>query len=551
MQFSVPRMRKCAEAIWSQELGLFNVDIDKTAYEFIWKLPAIAWLMVAGTSLLVGFVFLDALADLLKNWARDEYGHGYFIPIICLFLIWQQKDQLEKMSFDGAWSGVILLCLGLIFYSIGTLGAVIDIVTYGLVLVIFGLFLSLTGTGPFRLIVIPLALLWFMIPLPSFIYSGLSGELQLISSKIGVALIRLFDISVYLEGNVFDLGVYKIQVIEACNGLRYLFPLMTLGFIAAYFFKVELWKRVLVFLSTIPITILMNSIRIGAVGITVEYWGVKMADGVLHEFEGWVIFMGCMAMLVIEMMVLVRIGQDKRPLRQVFGFEVPMPTPKSTPRKLRHLPKSFIASIAILVMTSIALLGMPERTDIIPERNKFTEFPRNIGGWHAKVGRLGQIVIDTLRFDDYLLVDYYKSDQIEPVNLYAGYYNIQRASKVPHSPKVCIPGGGWRISSLTQRQLDGITISGTPLTINRLIIVKGEERQLVYYWFQQRDRIITNEYLVKWYLLIDAIKKRRTDGALVRFTVMLKPETNLNDAEKRMETFIAQVTPMIPEYIPK
>jgi exosortase len=106
---------------------------------------------------------------------------------------------------------------------------------------------------------VPLLLLGLMIPLPTFLYQGLSAQMQLISSQIGVAIIRLFNISVFLEGNVIDLGNYKLQVAEACNGLRYLFPLMALGFIAAYLFKGALWKRAVIFLSTIPITILMNS----------------------------------------------------------------------------------------------------------------------------------------------------------------------------------------------------------------------------------------------------------------------------------------------------
>src|SRR5207253_2194127 len=98
-------------------------------------------------------------------------------------------------------------------------------------------------------------------------YIQLSQKLQLWSSQLGVAVIRLFGISVYLEGNVIDLGSYKLQVVEACSGLRYLFPLMTLGFIAALFFRAPLWKRSILFLSTIPITVLMNSFRIGMIGI--------------------------------------------------------------------------------------------------------------------------------------------------------------------------------------------------------------------------------------------------------------------------------------------
>ena len=106
---------------------------------------------------------------------------------------------------------------------------------------------------------IPLFFLVFMIPLPNFLLNNLSTKLQLISSELGVAVIRLFDISVYLEGNVIDLGVYKLQVVEACSGLNYLFPLMSLSFIMADLYKAPFWKRAIVFLSSIPITIIMNS----------------------------------------------------------------------------------------------------------------------------------------------------------------------------------------------------------------------------------------------------------------------------------------------------
>lgn len=107
----------------------------------------------------------------------------------------------------------------------------------------------------------------------------------------------MFQIPVFLEGNIIDLGVYQLQVVEACSGLRYLFPLMSLGFIAAYFYQAAFWKRAIVFLMTIPITILMNSFRIGVIGVMVDNWGISMAEGFLHDFEGWIIFMACAAIL--------------------------------------------------------------------------------------------------------------------------------------------------------------------------------------------------------------------------------------------------------------
>ena len=122
-------------------------------------------------------------------------------------------------------------------------------------------------------------------------------QLQLLSSQLGVAFIRLFHIPVFLEGNVIDLGVYKLQVVDACSGLRYLYPMMSLGFLAAYLFQAPLWQRAIVFLSTIPITIAMNSLRIGLVGILVDHFGPQDADGFLHMFEGWIIFIACAGLL--------------------------------------------------------------------------------------------------------------------------------------------------------------------------------------------------------------------------------------------------------------
>src|SRR6202035_4926761 len=179
-----------------------------------------------------------------------------------------------------------------------------------------GLILSFLGWSAFRLIAIPLLILLFMIPLPQFILANLSTKLQLLSSQIGVDVMRLFNVSVFVEGNVIDLGGYKLQVAEACSGLRYLFPLMTLGFLMAYFYKGALWKRMVLFLSSIPLTVVMNSLRIGTIGVMVEHWGIAMAEGFLHEFQGWAVFMASAGLMLGEIALLTRIGRESGHWRQ-------------------------------------------------------------------------------------------------------------------------------------------------------------------------------------------------------------------------------------------
>ncbi len=231
-----------------------------------WYLSKGLWAVLVVFVVLIAYPFMDTIVDMERRWSgQEEYGYGYIIPFITLFLIWQRKDQLMDARFDPSLLAIPLLLVGGLIYFVGV--ASTTLAQYALIWTILALAYGVLGWRKFRIVAIPLALLFFMVPLPLFIYHNLSGKLQLISSEIGVAVIRWFGISVYLEGNVIDLGSYKLQVVEACSGLRYLFPLMSLSFIAAYLYNVETWKRVVVFLSSIPITVLMNSFRIGVIGV--------------------------------------------------------------------------------------------------------------------------------------------------------------------------------------------------------------------------------------------------------------------------------------------
>ena len=515
----------------------------------VWKENTLFWGALSASLLMLGFIYFDGLQLMEKWWAnREEYGHGYIIPFITLFLIWQKSDKLERIEFNGSWLGVGITVLGLFLYYAGELSSLYTIIQYAFIVAVFGVALSLLGHKAFKIIFVPLIILLFMVPLPNFIFFNLSSQLQLISSEIGVAFIRLFDISVFLEGNVIDLGVYKLQVVEACSGLNYLFPLMTLAFISAYFFTGAFWKKAIIFLSSIPITILMNSFRIGAIGVTVEYWGPEMAEGVLHDFEGWAVFMSCIVILIGEMWVLSKIGKDKLPLQEAFGLDFPEPTPKDAEIQYRKISKQFYVSFVMIALVAASVFALPEREEIIPDRKQFVEFPLEFDGWKGRIGHIEQIYIDALKFTDYAMNDYVGEDG-GYVNFYSAYYDSQKKGASAHSPKSCIPGDGWRISNLDTHSINSVNIGGVPLVVNRLVIQKGEIKQLVYYWFQQRGRIITNEYMMKWYLFWDAMTKSRTDGALMRLTTVLKPGQDISIADKRLESFSKEIAPVIPEFV--
>jgi exosortase D (VPLPA-CTERM-specific) len=391
-------------------------------------------------------------------------------------------------------------------------------------------------------------ILAFMVPLPAFFLYNLSTKLQLLSSEMGVWFMRLFDISVFVEGNVIDLGGYRLQVAEACDGLRYLFPLMTLGFLMAYFYKGALWKRVLVFASSIPFTILMNSWRIGTIGLMVEHWGIGMAEGFLHEFQGWMVFMLSAGLMLGEMALLNRIGREAGTWRELFGVEFPNPTPAGVIIKQRALPRTFIAASCILVAFVLAAMVLPRPEEIVPARETFAEYPMNFGSWSGHRQSLEGVYLDQLQLDDYMLADYANGGG-QPVNLYISWYNSQRKGEAVHSPRACLPGGGWQLRDFDQRTLD-VKIDGRPLRVNRTLIELGNQRELVYYWFEQRGRVITNEFAVKWYLFWDALSRHRTDGAMVRLIIALPPMSQEADADHRLTEFARQIAPTLNRYVP-
>jgi exosortase D (VPLPA-CTERM-specific) len=479
-----------------------------------------------------------------------DTGFGIVLPFVSLFLIWRQRDQLRGIPITGSWYGLLLVAAGLALRAIGAFSTMSTVVRYGFLLVLYGLVLSVTGPKLFRRLGAPLAILIFMVPLPMYLTGILTLDLQLVSSIIGVWIIRAFGISVFLQGNVVDLGTMQLEVAEACSGLRYLLPLMVLALMIAYLYRGELWKRVLIFLLSIPITVLMNSIRIGFIGITVEYWGKRMAEGLLHDFEGWLVFMFSVAAVLLVAFLLTKIGRRSRwseAFDLVAGPAVTTAVPKA-PETQWGIPRSFVVATAIVTAGAIAGLTVPERQATIPNRKEFSEFPMQVADWGGHRGILDKVYLDALDLTDYLVADYVRGGGY-PINFYSAYYSEQKGFNRIHSPRNCIPGGGWEITELTQHDIP-LGSSGRTLPVNRVVIELGNQKELVYYWYQERGRAMTNENIVKWYLFWDSVSRNRTDGALVRIVAPLPRNASVAAVDADMQRFAANVEPQLSHYIP-
>ncbi len=502
----------------------------------------------------LGFVFSDGLAYMVKLWDKEEYSHGYMIPLVTLFLLYQKIPEIQSVRLQPSWLGLAIVALGLAVGILGELSAVYTLVQYAALVCLAGLIVGIFGLPVFKVVLVPLLYLVFLIPLPSFLYSALSAHLQLISSVIGVEVTRLFGISVFLEGNVIDLGNYQLQVVEACSGLRYLFPLMSFGFLIAYLYRGPFWHKAVLFLATVPITVLMNSFRIGVIGVTVEYWGIEAAEGFLHDFEGWVVFMACLAVLAAIAAVLHRFVKDGRPFIDRINLDLPTIDWRQSIGQSQSRSAAPVAAVVVMVLVAVPIMAYVEnREEVVPPRQEFTRFPLIHEGWIGREDKMETQFLDALKLTDYALISYRKGSYGVPVNLYVAYYATQHKGASIHSPRTCLPGGGWQLTDFGQKELTNVSVSqsdGSPLSVNRAIIKHGEAKQLVYYWFEQRGRNITNEYIAKWYIFWDSLTQKRTDGALVRVISQVPPNAKIEDVEQQLQKFIADFRSVLPKYIP-
>lgn len=505
-------------------------------------------LIAAGLACAVVASYGEPVLEAVRRWSvQEEYSHGFLIPAISVWMLWTRRVALAESLGSPSWVGLLVGAFAGAIHILGELSALSTLSQIGMILALFGVSLCIGGVALLRVTFLPIAFLAFAVPLPYFLDSTLSWRLQLLSSQLGVAFIRLFDVPVYLEGNVIDLGTFKLQVVEACSGLRYLYPLLSLSFLIAWLFQGPLWQRGILFLSAIPIAILMNSVRLLLVAVLVDRWGLDQAEGPLHLFEGWILFITCAAMLMGQGYVFARFGQRK-PFSEVFRPTAPQPSKSQRGKPTSKTYAYILAYLALLCATALASTAVAARQELIPERTPFVQFPSTLGTWRGRTSSLEPQIEHFLGLTDYVLSDYTRADA-RGVNLYVAYYASQRKGVSPHSPQVCIPGAGWQIVDF-ERTSYVDPERGISMPLNRVMIARGGQKQIVYYWFEQRGRRVANEYSSKWQLLADAVYLNRTDGALVRLTTPLYPGETEQDGDKRLRGFTREFLPEITRFLP-
>ncbi|WP_171239006.1 VPLPA-CTERM-specific exosortase XrtD [Ruegeria sp. HKCCA5763] len=497
-------------------------------------------------------VFWIGIVSLGAAWSTPEYSHGPLIPIISLYLFLRELRNMPPPNpvVHDRWPGVAVIAVALVIAILGNLTRIPDIVTYAMIIWTGGVMLTVFGWKRGIHHQLPVIHLVFMLPLPQFIYWKLTIFLQWVSSELGVWFVQLAGVSVFIEGNIIDLGVYKLQVAEACAGLRYLFPILSFSYLFALLYRGPIWHKAVLMLSAAPLTVLMNSVRIGVIGVLVNHHGIEQAEGFMHFFEGWVVFLICVGILFLMAIGLQRLAPNPKPFAQTIDLD----TEGFVPIALRIVGIKASVALAVAAVLTLAVStawALRPASDVQHvERDPFVLYPRQLGPWSGSTTSLDPKVERTLGASDYLNTTYIDTTSGDFVNMFVAFYNKQTEGDGIHSPEVCLPVGGWEIFSLEPYEVNpGNTPYGS-FTVNRAVIQKELSKQLVYYWFEQRGKRIVNDFRAKLSVMQDGFIMGRTDGALVRFVTPIQPGETEADADARLQRFMEPSLNRLPQFVP-
>jgi exosortase len=256
-----------------------------------------AALLVVALGLLYRTVLPEWLEDL---WIDPNYSHGLLVPCAAAWLVYERRSRLAALAPHPAGSAVLIVLGGMVLMVAGTLAAELFTTRLSGLIVITGLIGFILGYRYVRTLALPLAFLLFMVPLPALVLNAIAFPLQLLASQMAVSILQGIGVPVLREGNVILLPNITLEVVEACSGLRSLVSLGALSVLLAALTLRGTVPRLVLIASSLPIAVITNSVRVSVTGVLAYRFGAQLAEGFLHGFSGWVVFVIAFVLLGVE-----------------------------------------------------------------------------------------------------------------------------------------------------------------------------------------------------------------------------------------------------------
>jgi len=501
---------------------------------------AAAWMML----------YWHSLQDLIGRWNNDDYSYCWFVPLLTLYLIYQKRQLIHKDAGGKVLPGYLLLAGTAAFFLVGRLASLETFTYLSMWLSLAGAAVLLLGSRSSKALRFPLFVLLFAIPAPPFITQAITFKLRLFSSTISVEALHWLGISAFREGNVIDLGTMQLQVVDACSGLRYLLPTLLIAIIVGYLFNARAWHRIVLVLLSVPVSILVNSLRIVVLALLVKHVSASLAEeGLFHDFSGWFIFIVTVGLLVCVSILFQRFngatdkGRSLLPAPQAGERQEDEKMPKAPSPSWVHGATAGMILLGLFFLQTHVVTGQAN-----PSRKSFSDFPFHMADWQGQRGYLSKEILNALWADDYVTGTFINRTTGNQLWLLVSFYEYQTTQHTAHAPTSCLLGEGWSIKHKQELPIDGSTERTFP--VQQMVLQKGAQQLLANFWFQQRGRVITSEYMNKGYLFWDGLTRNRTDGALVRVEMAVAPGQSIRDAQLLLDGYTTELKNILTSHIP-
>jgi exosortase len=251
------------------------------------------WLSLAIVAAVLLICYAPILSGMADQWLHDDdMSQGLVVPIVIVWIVWRERSRWNKAPTEPSFWGIGILLLAAAIHTVAVLGAGLFAGSVAFLFSVVGLIVLFGGFALLRAWAFPLLLFLFMLPKLAIVYNQATLPLQLLASRTAAGILTFSGIGTLRQGNILEVSGHRVEVAEACSGIRYLLPLGFIALLFGYFSGRKAWMRAALFLAAVPVAILANAVRVAA-----SAWQPALEGGAPHAVMGAAIFLGCVAIL--------------------------------------------------------------------------------------------------------------------------------------------------------------------------------------------------------------------------------------------------------------
>jgi len=482
------------------------------------------------------FSYFGAITLLVNTWLnRDDYSHGFLVPIISLYFIWVDRKRLMHIPIrPNLIGGMVLTFIGSFILLVGNISSVAILQQLSILVVIPGLVLLLLGTRYLKALSLPLGYLILMVPILDIVLDRIQWPFQLFSAMLSTKLLNLINIPVFRSANFLELPNITLEIAEVCSGVKYLVSIVAIGIPLAYFTQKLWWRRILLLGIAVLIGILVNGFRVVLIGIW-AYNGGEVLHGPLHMFQG--LFVSVVGFIFLFFIVYI------------FSKIFPLDNKETESRQnilsgknsydARRFNRAWLCAIIILLsLAGYLYTYSPKKIQLKVNLN---QLPLTVGQWRGKQLPHKGMILEAPGAD-VNITRVYRNTSGQEIMLYVGYFEDQYQNKELIN---------YKLSKL-YRNVEEIEIltNVQKIQVNKTIFSENRNKYLALYWYDLNGQIVANRYMAKLESAFDGLVQRRTNGAIVVLYGRLSGNSDEAELIEDEKDFARQLFPILVNFLP-